>query len=136
MRMLIHIAAQDRDKYITLKEISEQQNISIKYLEQIVILLSKKNLLLSTRGPSGGYKLSRNPEEITIYEILLASEGSMSPVSCLEGDDTTCERADICPTREIWKNLDKLIYDYLTSLTLADIINKENSKKSILNYSI
>lgn len=136
LRLLIDIALQNRDQYITLKDISERQGISIKYLEQISSLLTKAGLLLSVRGPSGGYMLSRSPESITIYEILSAAEGPISSVSCLGTDENICPRRHICPTLSIWQGLDKVMYDYLQSISLADAVQKENGDNSILNFSI
>ena len=136
LRLFIDIALQDRDYYTSLKDISERQAISIKYLEQIIPLLTKAGLLVSSRGPAGGYKLSRDPELITIYEILAASEGSMSSVSCLDSDENSCPRHHSCPSLEIWKGLDKSIEAYLRSISLADAVRKERDNKSILNFSI
>lgn len=136
LRLLIDIALQNRDQYITLKDISERQNISIKYLEQISSLLTKAGLLLSVRGPSGGYMLSRSPENITVYEILCATEGPLSSVSCLGTEENPCPRKQFCPTLGIWLGLDKVMYDYLSSISLADAVQKENSNKEVLNFSI
>lgn len=136
LRLCIDIALQNRDQYTTLKEISERQSISIKYLEQITSLLSKAGLVISSRGPSGGYMLSKNPENITVYEILCATEGPLSSVSCLGPDKNPCPRKHICTTLDIWQGLDKVMCDYLSSISLADAVQKENNNKSVLNFSI
>lgn len=136
LRLCIDVALQNRELYTSLKAISERQCISIKYLEQIIPLLTKAGLLVSSRGPAGGYKLARDPENITLYEILHASEGSMTSVSCLDADENPCPRHHSCPSLDIWKDLDKAIETYLSSISLADAVRKESNNNSILNFSI
>lgn len=136
LRLFIDIALQDRDQYTSLKDISERQEISIKYLEQIIPHLTKAGLLVSSRGPNGGYKLSRDPEIITVYEILEAGEGSLVSVSCLGPDENPCPRQHKCPSLEIWQGLDNAIEAYLRSVSLADVIRKDRMNNAILDYSI
>lgn len=126
LRTMIDIAVNsDRDRNITIKEISQRQNISIKYLEQIVGILSKAKLLRSVRGAQGGYRLNRRPEDYTAGEILRLAEGGLAPVECLESEENTCPRRTVCPTLEFWEGLDKVVRDYVDSVTLADLAQKE-----------
>lgn len=126
LRTMIDIAVNSgADRNITIKEISARQDISVKYLEQIVNVLSKARLLRSVRGAQGGYRLSRRPEEYTAGEILRLAEGGLSPVECLEGDENLCPRKGRCPTLSFWEGLDKVVRDYVDSVTLADLAQKE-----------
>ena len=123
LRMLIDIASRGDDGFISLKEISDHQNISKKYLEQIVPLLSKSGLLKTNRGYQGGYMLAKKPNEYTVGEILRLTEGSLAPVSCLDTDINECQRADGCITLPVWKGLYKVITNYLDGITLQDMID-------------
>lgn len=128
LRLLIDITLQKKDTYVSLKDISERQSISVKYLEQITSSLFKAGILVSSRGPTGGYKLSRDPKSISVYEILKASEGTLSSVSCLSSDDNQCSRKQICSTIDIWKGLDKVVCTHLSSISLADAAQKKRKK--------
>lgn len=121
LRFMIDLARHDGPEYTTLKDVSQRQGISVKYLEQITSLLSKFGLLLSVRGPSGGYKLARKPEEYTAGEILRVTEGDMAPVACLAEKVNSCPRKTSCPTLPFWEGLDKVINDYLDGTTLKDL---------------
>ena len=128
LRTMIDIAVNSgTDKNITIKEISERQDISIKYLEQIVGVLSKAHLLRSVRGAQGGYRLSRRPEDYTAGEILRLAEGGLAPIDCLEGGKNICPRRAVCPTLSFWEGLDKVISDYVDSVTLADLAQQEKN---------
>ncbi|MCR5724061.1 MAG: Rrf2 family transcriptional regulator [Treponema sp.] len=122
LRFMIDLAQHGNENYIALKDISQRQEISIKYLEQITSLLSKYGLLLSVRGPQGGYKLARAPEEYTIGQILRTTEGNLAPVTCLETDHNECPRKAGCPTLPLWEGLAKVVNSYLDSVTLKDLI--------------
>ena len=98
LRVMIYLAQNDREELIPLKEIAENQNISMKYLEMIVSLLHKGNMLISGRGKKGGYRLARKPSEYTIGSILKLTEKTLAPVNCLEGGKVTCEKAGYCIT--------------------------------------
>jgi Rrf2 family protein len=121
LRFMVDLARQNRDQFVPLKDISARQNISIKYLEQITSLLSKFGLLQSVRGPQGGYKLSRSPEEYKVSEILRITEGNLSPVACLEQTPNKCPRKDFCPTIQLWTGLEKTVNSYLDSITLDQL---------------
>ena len=135
LRVMIDLAQHKDEGFISLKEIATRQEISMKYLEMIVGILNRADFVLSLRGKSGGYKLSRNADEYTIGAILKLTEGSMAPVSCLECGANVCGRADDCITLPLWKGLDRVIDDYLESITLEDIINN-NAEKNGDNYVI
>ena len=135
LRMLYDLALHSEDGYISLKDIAERQNISKKYLEQIVPLLSRNGCLKTNRGNKGGYMLNKSPSEHTVSEILRATEGNLAPVSCLECTPNECPRADECSTLFVWEGLYKVITSYLDSITLQDIIDHV-SKKSGDDYCI
>ena len=122
LRMMLDLAAHQGDGYVALKDIAQRQEISKKYLEQIVPMLGKSNILRTTRGYQGGYRLARAPQDYTVGEILRLTEGSLAPVACLDGDCKGCSRSDECPTLDVWKNLDKLINDYLDGVTLDQLV--------------
>jgi Rrf2 family protein len=136
IRLMIDIGIQNNG-YVRLKDVAKRQEISIKYLEQIVGSLQKAGLLLSSRGAQGGYRLARNPEDYKIGEILRATEGSIAPVSCLDDEVNNCSRNNICSTLDFWKGLYDAINDYLDSHNLAELmeIEKNNQQKNI-DYSI
>lgn len=117
--------AERTDGYVSLADISARQEISLKYSEAIIALLNKAGLLDSLRGKSGGYKLKRKPEEYTLREILEVTEGGIVPVNCacLTGQEE-CKRSALCPTMPVWQKLDKIISDYLQSVTLKDLISE------------
>ena len=123
LRLMIYIAALgDAEGKIALREVADRERISQKYLEQLVRPLMKAGLLKSVRGKGGGYVLTRPPEQYTVGEILRLTEGSLAPVACLDGDCKGCSRSDECPTLDVWKNLDKLINDYLDGVTLDQLV--------------
>lgn len=130
LRLMIDLATNQNDGYVALKDIAKRQNLSKKYLEQIVPLLNKSNFLLTNRGFQGGYKLSRKPSEYTVGDILRITEGNLAPVSCLEQNPNLCPNANSCSTLYIWQGLNDVIVKYLDGITLQDIVDKQ-----IENYS-
>ena len=122
LRMLSDIAVHEDDGFISLKEISERQNISKKYLEQIVPLLTKDGLLRTNRGNKGGYALAKDPGDISVGEVLRATEGSLAPVACLEYEVNDCPRAESCDTLYIWEGLYKAVTGYLDGISVRDIV--------------
>ena len=122
LRFMIELAA-NSGSYMALKDVAEKQNISKKYLEQIVPLLNRSGMLLTNRGYQGGYKLAKHPSEYTVGEILRITEGSLAPVSCLETEPNSCEKQSYCPSLEMWKGLYKVINDYLDGVTLQDLLD-------------
>jgi Rrf2 family protein len=125
LRMIVDLAEHQNDGYITLKDIADRQDISKKYLEQIVAILNKGNFLLANRGFSGGYKLAKSPDKITVGDILKQTEGSLAPVACVSG--APCDRAEGCATLFVWQGLDRVVNEYLDSITVQDILDRNNN---------
>lgn len=121
LKVMIDIAEQKSDDFIKLNDIATRQNISEKYLESIIASLTKAGILIGVRGKGGGYKLSKKPEEYTVGSILKVTEGSLTPVSCLDCKPNTCTSAGDCKTLPLWEGLDKVIDDYIESVTIADL---------------
>ena len=134
LRMLIELAQRKEEGFIALKEIAAKQGISKKYLEQIVPIMNHSGLLITNRGYQGGYKLAKEPSEVTVGMILRATEGSMAPVSCLENQQELCDRSEVCLALTVWKGLEKVINEYLDSITLQDIL--ENNDNIVPDYII
>ena len=128
VRFMLNLAEHGGDKLVSLKEVSEAESVSKKYLEQIV-----PNLV---RGAAGGYRLARPASDITVLDVLAVTEGTLAPVSCLAcEDDFDCSQPNICIEIDVWRGLDKLIKDYLSGITLQDILDKASSVASD-SYSI
>ena len=125
LRVMTDLAGQIPGEYIPLKEIAQRQEISEKYLEAIIKLLVRGGLVTGLRGKGGGYRLTRPPEAYTAGEVLRLTEGSLAPVACLEPDAAPCGKAAGCPTLPLWKGLDRVINEYLDSVTLADLLQWE-----------
>ena len=133
--MLIDLSEHQDDGYVALKDIAERQNISKKYLEQIVPLFNKTDILRTNRGFNGGYRLAQSPDKYKVGDILRITEGSLAPVSCLEHTPIECERCEECPTLPVWQGLYRVINEYLDGITLQDIIDQQ--KELVINdYSI
>lgn len=126
LRLMLDLAVNDTGEFISLKTVSERQDISVKYLEQIVTSLVKIGYLKGLRGSKGGYKLAKNPKEYTVGMILRVTEGSLAPISCLDDDENLCERAEECMTLSFWHKLNNAIKNVVDSVTLEDIINEYN----------
>ena len=135
LRMLIDLAEHNNDGYIPLKDIARRQDISKKYLEQIVPILNRSDILKTNRGFQGGYMLAKSPNQYTVGEILRLTEGSLSPIACLDHNPVGCEKANECPTLPIWQGLYKAITDYLDSITLQNIIDNHRERYTN-NYNI
>ena len=125
IRMLLDLAEHQQDGYVALKEIAKRQEISKKYLEQIVPILNKSGLLQTNRGSQGGYRLSKKPEQYTVGEILRLTEGSLAPVACLDQPENLCPRRASCATLFVWQGLYRTIEEYLDGITLQDIIDRQ-----------
>lgn len=125
LRMLIDLAEHRNCGYIALKDIAARQDISKKYLEQIIPVLNKSDILRTNRGSQGGYMLARTPDKYTVGEILRLTEGSLAPVACLDCDPIECDRANECATLPVWKGLYRVISEYLDGITLQDIIDRQ-----------
>lgn len=126
LRFMIDLAEHDEGKYIALKEISRRQEISIKYLEQIVVILSRAGYVKSVRGSQGGYRLAKQPENYTAGDILRLIEGPLAPVACLDDDVNQCPRQTSCSTLKFWEGLYTAVNDYVDSVTLADLMRQHS----------
>lgn len=124
LRVMVDLAEHQAAGRIPLKEIADRQGVSEKYLENILATLVRAGLLSGMRGKGGGYRLTRDPDKYTAGEILRLTEGSLAPVSCLEGGNNGCERAGECRTIGMWRELDEMISNYLDGITVADLVAK------------
>ena len=123
LRMLIDLAEHENCGFVALKDIAARQNISKKYLEQIIPIFNNSDILKTARGSQGGSRLSRSPEKYTVGEILRLTEGNLAPVDCLTQDPIECERSVDCPTLPVWPGLNRVINESLDSITLQDILD-------------
>lgn len=128
LRFMIDLVQNGSENYTSLKDVTRRQSISPKYLEQIATALSKSGLIHSVRGPQGGYKLARSPENYTIGDILRPIEGSFACVACLEKTPNSCPRYEDCSTVRFWEGLQQVITDYLNGTTLADLALTKQGK--------
>ena len=120
-RMMADLALHYDEGPIQIGDVAKRENISVKYLEQLIIPLKKANYIKSVRGPKGGHMLTKPPEEITIGEIVKVLEGDISLSRCIENPDT-CNRSESCPSRNIWETATRAMYKELNSTTLSDMI--------------
>lgn len=128
LRMLLDLAEHQNCGYIALKDIAERQNISKKYLEQIIPIFNGSGILKTIRGSQGGYQLAKTPDKYTVGEILRLTEGSLSPISCAEEESATCERSGDCAMLPVWQGLYKVINEYLDGITLQDILEQQGER--------
>lgn len=132
LRLMIDIAINSEDgETVSIKDIAERQEISTKYLEQIISILNKSGLVKSVRGPHGGYLLTNKPEKYTVGMILRVTEGDLSPVPCLEDDVNKCNRSDNCATLLLWIKLSEAVSSVIDNVTLADLVEWMKSGESI-----
>ena len=124
LRVMIDLAEHQSDEFISLKGIAQRQEISEKYLESIIRMLVKAKVVESLRGKGGGYRLRRAPDQYTADSILRLTEESLAPVSCLGEKAETCPLAVRCRTLSLWQGLDKVIHEYLESVTIADLMKQ------------
>ncbi len=128
LRMLVDLAEHQNGGYVSLKDIANRQGMSKKYLEQIVPILNRGNILKRSRGFQGGYMLANSPDKYTVGQILRLTEGSLAPVPCAEESPVTCERSADCSTLPVWQGLYRVITEYLDSITLQDILDLQKKK--------
>ena len=128
LRALVDIARQP-DEVVPLRDVSERQGISQAYLEQIASNLRRSGFIRSVRGASGGYKLARTPEQINAYDVVVAMEGSIAPVHCVE-DEHSCDRSGACSTEGLWRRVDNALREVLGASSLADLIREEEARKA------
>ncbi|MCR5527169.1 MAG: Rrf2 family transcriptional regulator [Lachnospiraceae bacterium] len=130
VRVMLDLALHNTGEYIKVKDIAKRQEISEKYLEQIISILNKAGFVHSVRGAQGGYQIADDPKKFTIGMILRLTEGSLSPVACLESESNQCERCDTCETLDVWKDLTAAINNVVDNVTIADLVEKHNSSIS------
>ncbi len=128
LRVLLDLAQNQTDGYIPMKEVAQRQELSLKYIERIMPVLSKNNYVEGVHGKGGGYRLSREAKDYTVGEILRLAEGDLAPVACLGCDASPCDRAAGCPTLPMWSEFYKLVNDYFDGITLADLITQMNAE--------
>lgn len=128
LRIMLELGRHEGEGCVPLPVIAENQQISEKYLESIVSVLAKAKLVEGQRGKGGGYRLARPLSECSVGEILRLTEGSLAPVSCLDGDTNACPRAGQCSTLPMWEKLDRLINGYLDSVRLSDLLGEDATK--------
>ncbi len=134
--MMLDMVLSDSDKPVRVKEIAERQEISEKYMEQIMSVLNKAGFVRSVRGPQGGYFLTKKPEEYTVGMILRLTEGSLSPVDCLEEGAPVCNRVDGCTTILLWRKLDDAIRGVVDHVTLQDLVDWSRNRITIILFKI
>lgn len=122
LRVLIDLAQNQGESYIPMKDVAARQEISSKYLEQIMPVLTKNKLVKAVQGKGGGYRLNLEPSDIRVSDVLRITEGSLAPVACLVAGAEHCHRMEFCKTIDLWKGLNHVITEYLDSKTLADLL--------------
>jgi Rrf2 family protein len=120
---MLDLALCEQGKYVALKDVAQRQGISVKYLEQIISVLSHAGFVRSVRGSGGGYMLTNEPKDYTVGMILRLTEGSLAPVQCLEFEHNDCPRADSCVTLGVWEKLYSAINSVVDTITLQDLVN-------------
>lgn len=135
LRLMLDLALNEKDEPIRVKEIAGRQDLSDKYLEQIISVLTKAGYVKSMRGPQGGYKLVKAPQQYTVGSILRLTEGNLSPVACLDDEINLCERKADCMTLPLWEKLDAAIKSVVDTVTLQDLIDWHYNQNSD-NYVI
>lgn len=128
LRLMLDLAEHQGDGCVSLKDVAQRQDISKKYLEQIVPTLSRAGFLLTNRGYQGGYRLARAPKDYTVGEILRLTEGGLVPVACLEQHPNTCPRCGECATLPMWEGLERVIRNYLDGITLQDLLEQQTAR--------
>ena len=129
IRLMLDLALDTSGKPVSLNDIASRQQISEKYLEQIISVLNKAGYVKSIRGPQGGYQLVKKPEEYTVGMILRTTEGDVAPVSCVGSGAVECDRADGCVTVRIWQKINDAVDNVVDNITLEDLVDWQNEKK-------
>ena len=132
IRILLDLAQHRSGKYIPMKDVAARQDISLKYIERLTPALRTAGLIESVHGIGGGYRLTREPEEYTLWEILVLSEGDLAPVSCLQAGAEPCARAAECRTLSVWEGYYKLTKDYFSGITLADLLDTPTADNYVI----
>lgn len=129
LRVLLELAENQKEGYIAMKQVAMRQELSLKYIEQIMPVLSKNHYVEGVQGKGGGYRLVKAPEEYRVGDILRLTEGNLAPVACLECDAKMCRRANTCKTLPMWKEFHQMVLDYFDNITLLDLLNQEEFRR-------
>jgi Rrf2 family protein len=135
LRLMLDLALNYNGEFVSIKEISKRQEISDKYLEQIITVLNRAGFVKSVRGAQGGYMLAKAPAEYTVGMILRLMEGNLAPVSCLEDERNMCHRSPECVTVEVWEKINEAVNNVVDHITLADLVERYREKNAS-NYCI
>lgn len=130
LRMLLDLAEHRQCGYIALKYIAERQNISKKYLEQIIPMFNNSGILKTSRGAQGGYQLAKSPDSYTLGEILRLTEGSLAPILCAEQEPADCARSEDCALRPVWQGLYRTVCAYLDGITLQTLLDRQAERRT------
>lgn len=137
LRAMIDLAINKNQDPISIKSISERQNISENYLEQIIAVLKSNGFVKSSRGAKGGYSLNKKPKDISVGDILRVLEGDLNPVDCIIlNDEKQCEDSDLCVSKYVWKRISDSINEVVDSITLKDLVEEQKrliEKKNSIN---
>lgn len=134
LRLMVDLAMNNNGEMVRIKDVAKRQDISEKYLEQIISILKRAGFVKSLRGSQGGYQLAKEPSEYTVGMILRLTEGSMAVVSCLEDSENQCKRANQCVSLRLWSMIDKAVNDVIDNVTLQDMVEWE--LETVDNYMI
>ena len=127
LRVMIDLAEHQNESYIPMKDVANRQHVSLKYMEKIMPVLSKNNLVEGVHGKGGGYRLTRTPDSYTVGEILRLTEGDMAPVACLECGAVPCDKTSDCRTLPMWTDFYRLINEYFDAITIAELMKNKES---------
>lgn len=130
LRVMLDLAQNQSDGYIPMKDVAKRQELSLKYIERIMPVLSKNKLVEGVHGKGGGYRLSYKPQDYKVGDILRLAEGDLAPVACLGCDAKPCERAQNCPTLPMWTQFHRMVNNYFDGITLADLMKTRQSNDS------
>ena len=128
VRVLVDLAEQKTTQYVPLKSIAERQDLSLKYLGQILPILAEANLIKGMQGKGGGYRLNCDPARCSVGEVLRLTEGDLAPVACLGCTASICDRIENCRTLPMWKKFYEMTNDYFDHITIADLVLQDNSR--------
>ena len=132
IRVMIDLAEHYNGSYIPMKDVAKRQEISLKYLEKILPVLSKNGIIEGVHGKGGGYRLTRDPADYTVGEILRLAEDGLAPISCLEDGAPPCSKAAECRTLSMWEGFYKLINEYFDGITIADLMQVDTSDNYVI----
>ena len=137
LRAMLDLALYSTEDVVPIKSISERQNISENYLEQIIATLKKAKFVKSTRGARGGYSLNKPPQDISVGDILRVLEGDLNPVDCVAVNEfKACNESELCVTKYVWKKISESINDVVDHITLEDLINEQHKIDQLLNEEV